>query len=41
MDADGNGKVSRKEYMAFMEAEFNRLDKDKGGELEAKELEQS
>jgi hypothetical protein len=27
--------------MSFMEAEFNRLDKDKSGELDVKELEQS
>jgi hypothetical protein len=26
MDTDKNGKISRKEYMTFMEAEFDRLD---------------
>ena len=41
MDTDKNGKVSRQEYMRFMEAEFDRLDKDKSGELDAKELAQS
>jgi Ca2+-binding EF-hand superfamily protein len=41
MDTDKNGKISKKEYMAFMEAEFNRLDTDKSGELDAKELTQS
>lgn len=41
MDTDKNGKISKQEYMAFMEAEFNRLDKDKSGELDAKELSQS
>ncbi len=41
MDTDKNGKISRKEYMAFMEAEFDRLDKDKSGELDPKELTQS
>lgn len=41
MDTDKNGKVSKQEFMAFMEAEFNRLDKDKSGELDAKELAQS
>lgn len=41
MDTDKNGKVSRQEYMRFMEAEFERLDKDKSGELDAKELAQS
>jgi Ca2+-binding EF-hand superfamily protein len=35
---DKNGKISKKEFMAFMEAEFERLDKDKSGELDAKEL---
>jgi hypothetical protein len=41
MDTDKNGKISKKEYMAFMEAEFNRLDTDKSGELDVKELTQS
>jgi len=38
MDTDKNGKISKKEFMTFMEAEFERLDKDKSGELDAKEL---
>jgi len=41
MDADKNGKISREEYMRFMQAEFDRLDKDKNGELDVKELTQS
>jgi hypothetical protein len=41
MDTDKNGKVSKKEFMAFMEAEFKRLDKDKNGELDVNELKQS
>jgi hypothetical protein len=41
MDADKNGKISKDEYMKFMEAEFNRLDIDKNGELDVKELTQS
>ena len=41
MDTDKNGKISRKEYMDFMAAEFDRLDKDKSGELDPKELAQS
>jgi hypothetical protein len=41
MDTDKNGKISRKEYMTFMEAEFDRLDKDKSGELDPNELRQS
>lgn len=38
MDADKNGKVSKEKYMKFMEAEFDRLDKEKKGELDVKEL---
>jgi hypothetical protein len=41
MDKDNNGNVSKQEFMAFMEAEFDRLDKDKSGELDVKELAQS
>jgi hypothetical protein len=41
MDADKNGKVSRAEYMAFMAAEFDRLDVNHDGELDVKELENS
>jgi len=38
MDTDENGKISKQEWMKFMEAEFDRLDKDKKGQLDAKEL---
>jgi hypothetical protein len=41
MDTDKNGKISKQEYMNFMEAEFERLDKDKSGDLDVKELTQS
>ena len=41
MDADNNGKISKKEWMSFMEAEFNQLDKDGNGELDVKELAQA
>jgi hypothetical protein len=41
MDKDQNGKVSKQEFMAFMEEEFERLDKDKNGELDVQELTQS
>lgn len=41
MDTDKNGRISKKEFMDFMEAEFERLDKDKSGELDVKELTQS
>jgi hypothetical protein len=37
MDADKSGKISKKEFMALMSAEFDRLDTDKSGELDAKE----
>lgn len=38
MDTDLHGKVSKQQYMKFMEAEFERLDKDKKGELDVKAL---
>ena len=41
MDKDQNGKVSKQEFMSFMEAEFERLDRDKSGELDVQELTQS
>jgi Ca2+-binding EF-hand superfamily protein len=41
MDTDKNGKISKQEWMSFMEAEFNRLDKDHSGDLDAKDLEES
>jgi len=37
MDSDKNGKISKQEYMKFMEAEFDRLDKNKSGNLDVKE----
>ena len=40
MDKDRNGKVSRKEFMRFMNAEFDRLDVNKDGELDVNELSQ-
>jgi hypothetical protein len=38
MDADKSGKVSKQEFMSFMEAEFERMDINKDGELDVKEL---
>jgi EF hand len=38
MDTDRNGKVSKAEFMRFMEAEFDLADKNKDGELDPKEL---
>lgn len=41
MDTNENGKISKEEFMKFVEAEFDRLDKDKSGQLDPKELTQS
>jgi hypothetical protein len=41
MEPDKKGKVSKEEYMKFMEAEFARLDKDENGELDVKKLTQA
>ena len=40
MDADKN-QISKQEWMSFMEAEFDRLDTNKDGVLDVKELEKS
>lgn len=40
MDADENGIVSKQEFMKYMEAQFERLDKKKIGQLNVKELTQ-
>jgi hypothetical protein len=40
MDRDQNGKVSKQEFMNFMEAEFNRLDVNRDGQLDVSELSQ-
>jgi Ca2+-binding EF-hand superfamily protein len=41
MDRDSNGKVSHKEFIAFMEEEFQKLDVNKDGELDVAELTRS
>ena len=41
MDRDQSGKVSKQEFMSFMEEEFKRLDINKDGELDVQELTQS
>ena len=41
MEPDGNGKISKQAWMRFMREEFDRLDKDKKGELDAQELRRS
>jgi hypothetical protein len=37
---DKNGRISKVEWMKFMEAEFDRLDKTRSGVLDLKELAQ-
>ena len=41
MDANKNGKISKQEYMKFMEAEFDWFDKNHNGELDVKEVTKS
>jgi Ca2+-binding EF-hand superfamily protein len=41
IDTDKSGKISKQEWMRFMEAEFDRLDKEKNGELDTRELTKS
>jgi hypothetical protein len=41
MDTNKSGKISKEEWMKFMEAEFDRLDTDHRGQLDVKELTQS
>jgi hypothetical protein len=40
MDQDKDGKVSKQDFMNFMEAEFDRLDKKQKGKLDVKKLTQ-
>jgi len=37
-DAGRSGKVSKQEWLKFMEAEFDRLDKNKSGQIELKNV---
>ena len=41
MDTDKRGKISKQQWMAFMEAEFDRLDVTKKGELDQTAIRQS
>jgi Ca2+-binding EF-hand superfamily protein len=38
MDTDKDGRVSKKEFMSFMSAEFDRMDVNHDGVLDVKEL---
>ena len=38
MEADKQGKISKQQFMKFMEAEFERLDTTNKGELDVKQL---
>jgi hypothetical protein len=40
MDTDHDGTVSKKEFNAYMDAQFEKVDVDHDGTLDAKELEQ-
>jgi EF hand len=41
IDTNKTGKIKKQEWMKFMEEEFDRLDKNKSGEIDAKELARS
>src|SRR5580693_10123664 len=41
MDTDRNGKISKKDFMNLMEAVFDRLDKDKKGEVDPRQFRQA
>jgi len=41
MDTDQKGKISKQQWIAFMEAEFDRLDVEKKGELDQTAIRQS
>jgi hypothetical protein len=41
MDRNKDGKVSKEEWISFMEMEFDRLDTNHDGLVDAKDLEQS
>jgi len=41
MDSNASGKISKEEWLKFMEAEFDRLDKGKTGKVDLKDISQS
>lgn len=40
MDTNKDGRITKQEWVKFMEAEFDRLDKQKSGVINAKEIAQ-
>jgi hypothetical protein len=40
MEVDSRGMISKQEYLKFMEAEFERLDKARQGKVNAREVNQ-
>jgi Ca2+-binding EF-hand superfamily protein len=41
MDTNASGQISKEEWLKFMEAEFDRLDKSKTGKVDLKDISQS
>jgi Ca2+-binding EF-hand superfamily protein len=41
MDLDHNGRVSKEEFMQYMSSEFDRIDRDRSGELTSEEISRS
>ncbi|MFY9658740.1 MAG: EF-hand domain-containing protein [Methylocystis sp.] len=41
MDADRNGRISKEEFMQYMSLEFDRIDRDRSGELTSEEVSRS
>ncbi len=41
MDSNPNGKISKQQWLKFMEAQFDKLDLTKKGEIDIKEILQS
>jgi Ca2+-binding EF-hand superfamily protein len=41
MDTNASGQISKEEWLKFMEAEFDRLDKSKTGKVNLKDISQS
>ncbi|HMD20287.1 MAG TPA: hypothetical protein VKH40_08185 [Alloacidobacterium sp.] len=41
METNKDGKITKQEWMKFMEAEFDRLDRQKSGSIDTKEVTQS